>query len=104
MNHNIFNPFPSRAREEFLTLLETSKVKIEQINSNGQPSPEAFWFDQTENEWVVLLKGSATLRYDEDRTLDLHEGDSLLIPAHTRHRVDSVSADALWLAVYYERC
>ena len=101
MCYNIFANLASGSKEEFQTLLETPNVRIEQIVSNGQASPEGFWFDQSESEWVVLLKGSATLRYDDGLTVNMHTGDSLTIPAQTRHRVDSVSADALWLAVFY---
>jgi len=30
----------------------------------------------------------------------LKAGDWIAIPAHSRHRVESTSADALWLAVH----
>jgi hypothetical protein len=34
--------------------------------------------------------------------LDLVAGDSLLISAHLRHRVERTSLDALWLAVHFK--
>ena len=46
-----------------MTLLKTQSVRIEPIVSNGPSSAEDFWFDQSGNEWVLLLKGNATLLY-----------------------------------------
>jgi len=82
-------------------LAETESVRIECIVSNGQSSPEGFWYDQTENEWVLLLKGAASLKYADGSVAAMKPGDHLRIPAHTRHRVESVSEDAVWLAVHY---
>lgn len=98
---NIFPPVLSGDQEKLLTLLETGTVRIEQIISNGQPSPDQFWYDQNENEWVLLLNGTAVLKYADQSLISLNAGDSLQIPAYTKHRIESVSSDAIWLAVYY---
>lgn len=99
---NLLHPFddPSGG-EEIKTLFSAKGVRIEQIVSRGQPSPEGFWYDQPDAEWVVLLKGSATLSVDGERNVELGAGDYVLIPAHVRHRVERVSSDALWLAVHF---
>jgi cupin 2 domain-containing protein len=76
-------------------------VRIERILSRAQASPEGFWYDQAQPEWVVLLRGSATLSFAGQDKMDLQAGDYLLIPAHLKHRVDRVSEDALWLAVHF---
>ena len=34
-------------------------TKIERIVSRGHASPEDFWYDQEENEWVMVVKGTA---------------------------------------------
>ncbi|HEV7280008.1 MAG TPA: cupin domain-containing protein [Pirellulaceae bacterium] len=102
---NLFAKLPSSSPEElFATLLEAPGLRIERIVSYGQASPEGFWYDQPQGEWVVLLKGSATLRF-EDGTIDLKPGDYVDIPAHTRHRVERTSPDepTVWLAVHYEK-
>jgi cupin 2 domain-containing protein len=52
---------------------------------------------------VVVLSGSATLRFEEgDRLFDMNPGDWMEIPAHVRHRVEATQADppTIWLAVH----
>lgn len=86
--------------EEINTLFAADGVRIEQIVSHGEPSPEGFWYDQPDAEWVALIKGTATLSIEGEADLELGAGDHVLIPAHVRHRVKRVSGDALWLAVH----
>jgi cupin 2 domain-containing protein len=78
-------------------------VRIERIVSCGHASPEGFWYDQTQHEWIVVLKGAAKLRF-EDGMVDLRPGDFVNIPSHKRHRVEWTTPDetTIWLAVYYE--
>jgi cupin 2 domain-containing protein len=71
--------------------------------STGQASPAGFWYDQPDDEFVVLLVGAAALRFEGDhQRFDLKPGDWLDIPAHVRHRVDWTQADppTVWLAVH----
>jgi cupin 2 domain-containing protein len=99
---NLFEALPSSSnREEIRCLLETGELRIEQIVSHAQPSPEGFWYDQPNPEWVLLLKGTATLSLAPEQRVELKAGDSLLIPAHLRHRVERTSDDAIWLAVHF---
>lgn len=92
-----------RDSEHTDTLHRSGAIRIERIVSRGHASPDGFWYDQEESEWVVVLRGAATLRFD-DRTVDLRAGDAIDIPAHTRHRVDwtAPDEDTVWLAVFYE--
>ncbi len=78
-------------------------VRIERIVSTGQASPPDFWYDQVENEWVLLLQGQAELAWDDGHVVILEKGDWVFIPAHKRHRVNWTSAEppCIWLAVYY---
>ncbi|HEX4084130.1 MAG TPA: cupin domain-containing protein [Chthoniobacteraceae bacterium] len=100
---NLFAALPaSQDREHILPVLEDSGIRIERIISNGHPSPPDFWYDQESAEWVALLCGSATLKFADDREVALKAGDWLLIERHARHRVEAVSQDAVWLAVYYD--
>jgi cupin 2 domain-containing protein len=99
---NLFANLPaSSAQEHFLTLLETSHLRVERIVSNAQSSPEGFWYDQPEDEWVLLLRGTAALQFDDENRVTLETGDSLLIPRHTKHRVHQTSPDAIWLAIHH---
>lgn len=101
---NLFADAPTQGGAERLDdLVRSAGVRIERIISSGQASPHGFWYDQTEDEFVVLLSGSATLRFEEgDRRVDLRPGDWIDIPAGVRHRVESTQADppTVWLAVY----
>ena len=40
-------------------LQEMDKVKVERIISKGHKSPANFWYDQDQNEWVIILKGGS---------------------------------------------
>ena len=93
MTTNLFADLPSDLPTElFTTLLEAANVRIERIVSNGQASPAGFWYDQDQREWVVVLKGAARLRF-EDQTVELKPGDFMDIPAHKKHRVEWMNAD-----------
>jgi cupin 2 domain-containing protein len=99
---NIFARTPAGGKsEEFVTLLKTPGLRLEQILSHGQPTAADHWYDQVQPEWVVLLQGTARLRFEGDGLLVLAGGDSILIPARSRHRVESCSHDACWLALHF---
>jgi len=78
-------------------------VRIERIVSTGHTSPEGFWYDQAEHEWVTVLSGRAKLRYEDGLEVELGPGDAASIPAHTRHRVEwtSPNAPTVWLAFFW---
>jgi cupin 2 domain-containing protein len=102
--HNLLEGIPAELPEELVqTLLHSDHVRIERIISRGHASPEGFWYDQAQNEWVLLLRGTALLRFEGQEPLKLLPGSFLNIPAHTRHRVDSTDPNepTVWLAVHY---
>ena len=91
--------------EDFSEILARPGLKIERIISHGQTSPAGFWYDQAWNEWVIVLKGSATLQFEQEpaaRSLDV--GDYVFIPARKRHRVEWTEPQqpTVWLAVHFE--
>lgn len=104
MPANLFQSLPdARAGECFDDLLRRPGCRIERIVSHGQASPAGFWYDQTWDEWVLLLAGSAVLRLaSQAGAIALAPGDHLLIPAGERHRVEATAADVptVWLAVH----
>ena len=62
---SLFSNIPTSLPEEVTeTLLDAASVKIERIVSHGHTSPQDFWYDQDRNEWVVVLKGAAKLRFE----------------------------------------
>lgn len=100
---NLFSNLPATLPDELMTtLLEAPNIRIERIVSRGQASPEGFWYDQDQHEWVIVLKGAARLQF-ENETVEMTSGDFVNIPAHKRHRVEWTDPDQLtiWLAVFY---
>lgn len=89
--------------ETFETLVERGAVRIERIVSHSASSPEGFWYDQEEDEWVLVLRGGATLQLHPDGRIHLKAGDHLLIPSHQKHRVEHTSEETIWLAVHIQR-
>lgn len=104
---NLFASVARGARDERFDLLAQSPgARIERIVSTGQASPPGFWYDQPEDEFVVLLSGGARLRLEPgNRLLDLKPGDWIDIPARCRHRVEGTQADppTVWLVVHRKR-
>jgi cupin 2 domain-containing protein len=101
---NLFTDIPGEMPEELVgEILRTDTFRIARIVSRGQASPPGFWYDEETNEWVLLVKGSASLRFFDGREIALTPGDHLLIPRHMRHRVERTDAEGetVWLAVYY---
>jgi cupin 2 domain-containing protein len=93
-----------RSEETIATLLATPDLRIERIVSYGQASPPDFWYDQGWAEWVVLLTGAATLRFEGEATARaLAPGDYVHIPPHARHRVEATDPEhaTVWLAVHH---
>jgi len=85
--------------ERFDTLLKRGPLQVERIVSSDRPDNTLY--DQPQDEWVCLLRGSATL-WVEGETVTLEAGDTLFLPAHVPHRVLTTSTDpaCLWLAVH----
>ena len=104
-SHNLYDDIPTNLPEEVFTdILNTDDFRVERIVSQGHASPDGFWYDQDQNEWVIVLEGAARIRF-EDRTdaVELRPGDYLAIPAHKRHRVEWTVPDqrTLWLAIHF---
>lgn len=102
--NNVLKNIPVDLSSEVVeALLSADSVRIERIVSNGQHSPDGFWYDQDEHEWVTILQGRATIRFeDESEPRALAVGDCVLFPAHARHRVEWTDSPTVWLCVFYK--
>ena len=104
MTKNLFQCPDDLPREDefFDELLTGDDVRVERIVSHGHRTPEGEWYDQEQDEWVVLLQGESTLAWADGSTTDLEAGDAVYIPAHKKHRVASTTDDppCVWLAVH----
>ena len=101
---NIFHAqsekLPAEVSDE---ILSGANFKMERIVSEGQSSPPGFWYDQEQNEFVMLLCGSADILFESDETIKMSKGDYIVNPAHMKHRVDWTDPDqkTVWLALFY---
>jgi cupin 2 domain-containing protein len=102
---NIYSATPDRFPSEIIeTLVNSERLRIERIISDSHCSPKEFWYDQIEREFVLLLDGSAALRFEgEVEPHVLKPGDWVNIPAHAKHRVEwtDPKKKTFWLAVFY---
>lgn len=90
--------------ELFEELFQLDGVKAERIISNGHSSPPGDWYDQSWNEWVMVVAGEALIRLEsEPEPRHLKAGQWLLLPAHCRHRVEWTVPDqeTIWLALHW---
>ncbi len=104
LKKNIFHNIPSNIPEEIIdTLIDSDQIKVKRIISKGNVSPKDFWYDQDKNEFVILLKGSAKLLFENDVQIILSAGDYLIIPAHKKHRVEWTvpEIETIWFAIFY---
>jgi cupin 2 domain-containing protein len=102
---HLFRDLPRHLEEErFETLLDLPDLRLERIVSTGQATPEGEWLEQEWSEWVIVLLGSAELRFEGEEPLSLGPGDWVLIPAGRRHRVErtDIYRPTVWLALHFE--
>ncbi len=94
---NLFDTHIPNNGEQFDTLLEHKNIKIVRIVSSD--TLEINEYSQSEDEWVVLIEGSAVLELNTQR-YRLNKGESFFIPAYTVHRVLETQEGTIWLAVH----
>ena len=103
--NNLLDDLPADLPDELFTpLLKASNVRIERIVSHGHASPPGFWYDQDDNEWVVVIEGRAAIEFEgRAEPVELRRGSYMNIPAHAKHRIVSTDPNqkTVWLAVHY---
>jgi len=106
MIRNLFEEIPAELPEElFNEIAGGDNFRLERIVSRGQATPSGQWYDQDEDEWVILLQGRAVLSFKDGQRVEMRPGDHLTIPAHRLHRVEMTAPDqaTVWLALHYTR-
>lgn len=105
MRGTLLADIPIELPEEiFETICLSDNVKIERIVSRGHASPVGFWYDQEKSEFILIVQGSAGLKFEHERDIViLKTGDYLNIDAHVKHRLEwtDPSCATIWLAVHY---
>jgi len=90
--------------EEITEIITQGKnIRIERIISTGQTTPDGFWYDQTEHEFVMVLQGEAKILFEDNEERLFKTGDYINISAHVKHRVSYTSSEpvCIWLAIFY---
>lgn len=101
---NIFADIPKQLHEElFENIISKDSLKIERIISKGHISPNSGWYDQENDEWVIVLQGEAVLSFENKEEVRLKAGDYINIPAHTKHKVSWTlpEKETIWLVIHY---
>jgi cupin 2 domain-containing protein len=102
---NIFEHANTYLDKELIeNIVNSAVIRIEKIVSKGHVSPDGFWFDQDENEFVILLQGEAALEFEDNNIVYLKKSDYIVIEKHKKHRIIYTSKNTLtvWLAVFYK--
>ncbi len=102
--NNFFVNIPQNLPEElFDTIVQSDNVRIEKIISDGHTSPQNFWYDQVQNEFGLLLQGSAIIEFENDKSIELKVGDYQIISFHQKHRVSYTDKNkkTIWLTIFY---
>ena len=105
MTGNILSKIPSDLqKEQVIDILKHENVRIERIVSKGHASPGSGWYDQADNEWVIVLEGSGKILFKDGNEFLLKRGDYLNIPKHTKHKVTWTDSETetVWLAIFYK--
>lgn len=98
--NNVFLPnMTDPDKEQFDTLLKTENLHIEKITSNGQTSSQ--WYEQDQDEWVLLLEGEGRLLFEDKREIILKKGEFIHIEKMKRHKVTYTASPTVWLAIHF---
>jgi cupin 2 domain-containing protein len=101
---NILSGIPEVLPQELEQfLLEHEHVSIRRILSKGHSAPAQGWYEQQDNEWVLVVKGEGILEFADNSERHMHEGDYCFIPALKKHRVKWTAQQevTIWLAIHF---
>ncbi|MDL2285727.1 cupin domain-containing protein [Desulfovibrio sp. OttesenSCG-928-F07] len=87
---------------EFIETVVSGKnnLRVERIVSHGHTTPKGEWYNQKQDEWVIVLEGRAELEDVEGSKITLNKGEHVLLPKGVKHRVSYCTSPCIWLAVF----
>lgn len=100
---NIFKGISEAGEEEqFDCILKGRNYRIDRIVSSGHTSPEGFYYDQEDDEWIMLVQGETVLEL-EGEFIEMKAGDCLFLPKNCKHRIERTSIEpaCVWLCVFF---
>lgn len=101
---NLLKQIPANLPGEFFEdILKFQSFRLKRIISKGHATPAGKWYDQKDNEWVLLLQGSAGLRLEGEEIKTMGPGDYILLPAGLKHRVEwtDSTTETIWLTLHF---
>lgn len=103
--NNLFKNIPQNFPQELIEIIvQSENFRIERIVSDGHTSPSNFWYDQDQNEFVLVLRGNAEVEFEDGTKIELSEGDYVIIEAYKKHRVSYTDTigKTIWLTIFYK--
>ncbi|MDA0256155.1 MAG: cupin domain-containing protein [Chloroflexi bacterium] len=103
---SLFAGLPRELPAELTTVLAAGEgARVERIVSRGHATAADEWYEQDEDEWVLVVAGAARLDLAGGASIELGPGDWVDLPAGLRHRVawTAPDIDTIWLAVFRPR-
>ena len=89
--NNIYPATPLASPGEVsIDLFRKGSVTIERIISHVHSSPAGFWYDQAEDEWVIVLRGSAVLEFGGGEMVEMKPRAVTIHSLAIRHPRESV--------------
>lgn len=88
--------------EFFETLIDSKNIKIERIVSKGNSDSPDFWYNQQQDEWVILIQGTAKIAFENEETISIVAGEHLFIPKFKKHKIveTSTQPECIWIGVH----
>ena len=81
-------------------LIKSENVTVERIISRGNTTD---WYDQIQNEYVILLQGKAVIEHENGEKINIKKGGTLYLPARLKHRVAYTSSKppCIWICIFW---
>ena len=90
-------------REIFTDLLTMDNIHIKRIVSPPGCKLDSNWYNQDQNEWVLLVDGEGDIEFKDGSISKMKKGDTLFIPANEKHKVIRThpKKTTIWLGIFF---